>query len=197
MTPGVFPNRAGHGTAVSALFDLEECHHQALSRYVNKCETLAMKSMTKEVPSGLNKAKLMFPYPTFPGRGTGCPNSRIFSSIATAHNVCLNSHTDDDAIYGVVTNLDSDPTKIPSIDDEVSLYFTFPTLGLAIALRPGDILFFNPTIYHSVSSRCNPQQNIWCTSLYTKNAVVGSNDNTLLLENDQSEVIELARSWLV
>jgi hypothetical protein len=75
MTPGVFPNRAVHGTAVRALFDLEECHHQALSRYVNKCETLAMKLMTKEVASGLNKAKLMFPYPTFPGRGTGCPNS--------------------------------------------------------------------------------------------------------------------------
>jgi hypothetical protein len=110
MTPGVFPKRAGHGTAVRALFDLEECHHQALLRYVNQCETLAMKSMSKEVASGLNKAELMFPYPTFPGCGTGCPNSRIFSSIATAHNVCLNSHTDDDAIYGVVTNLDSDPT---------------------------------------------------------------------------------------
>jgi hypothetical protein len=119
-----------------------------------------------------------------------CCNSRIFSSIATTHNVCLNSHTDDDAFYGVVTNLDSDPTKIPSMDDDVSLFFTFPTLGLAIALRPGDILFFNPTIYHSVSSRCNPQQNIWCTSLYTKNAVVGGNDNLLLLENKQREVIK-------
>jgi hypothetical protein len=140
------------------------------------------------------KAKLMFPYPTLPGRGTGCRNSRIFSSIATAHNVCLNSHTDDDAIYGVVTNLDSDPTKIPSIDNDVSLFFTFPTLGLAVALRPGDILLFNPTIYHSVSSRCNPQQNIWCTSLYTKNAIVGGNDNSLLLENKQREVF---RSCLV
>jgi hypothetical protein len=75
MTPGVFPKRAGHGTAVCALFDLEECHHQALSRYVFKCETLAMKSISKEETSGLNQAKLMFPYPTFPGRGTGCRNS--------------------------------------------------------------------------------------------------------------------------
>jgi hypothetical protein len=197
MTPGVFPKRAGYGTAVRALFDLEECHQQALSHYVNKCETLAMKLMSKEVTSGLNKAKLMFPYPTFPGRGTGCPNSRIFSSIATAHNVYLNSHSDDDAIYGFVTNLDSDPTKIPSIDDDVSLYFTFPTIGLAIALHTGDILFFNPTIYQSVSSRCNPQQNIWCTLLYTKNGVVGGNDNLLLLENKQRDVIDLARSRLV
>jgi hypothetical protein len=161
MTPGVFPKRAGHGTAVCALFNLEECHHQALWCYVNKCETLAMKLMSKEVTSGLNKVKLMFPYPTFPGRGTGCPNSQTFSSIATAHNVYLNSHTDDDAIFGVVTNLDLDPAKIPSIDNDVSLNFTFLTLGLAIALCSGDILvFFNPTIYHSVSSRCNPQSPI-------------------------------------
>jgi hypothetical protein len=106
MTPGVFPKRDGHGTAVRALFDLEECHHQALLCYVNKCETLAMKSMSKEVTGGLNKAKLIFPYPTFPGRGTGYPNRQIFSSIATAHKECLNSHTDNDAIYGVVTNSD-------------------------------------------------------------------------------------------
>jgi hypothetical protein len=189
MTPGVVPKRDDHGTAVRALFDLEECHHPALSRYVNKCETLAMKSMSKEVTSGLNKVKLIFPYPTFPG----CRNSPIFSSIPTAHKVCLNSHTDDDAIYGVVANLDLDPTKIPSIDNDVSLYFSFPTLGLAIALRLGDILVFNPTIYHSISSCCNPQQNIWCPS----NAVFGGNDNLLLLENKQKEVIDLARSCLV
>ena len=69
-------------------------------------------------------------------------------------------------------------------------YFTFPTLGLAIALRPGDILNFNPQVYHSVSSLCDPKQNIWCASLYLKNAVVGGNDNSLPLTEAQMEAKE-------
>ena len=82
------------------------------------------------------------------------------------------------------------------MDDDVTLYFTFPTLGLAITLCPGDILIFNPAIYHSVSSRCDKNKNIWCTSLYTKNAVVGGNDNSQAIETKQREAIDIARSMI-
>jgi hypothetical protein len=194
LTPGICPLRAETGTSVRALFDLDVNQHDALFRYVRKCEKLAFKSMSLQTTRGFNVAKQFFPFRTFPGRGNHDSSCHAFSSIATALNVCLNSHTDDDSFYGVVTNLDADPLKSPQLDDEVTLYFTFPTLGLAIALRPGDILVFNPDIYHSVSSRCNTSKNIWCTSLYTKNAVVGGNDNSRPIETAQKEAIDTARS---
>ena len=194
LTPGIFPNRATTGTSVRGLFDLDVNQHDALFRYVKMCEKLAMNSMSLPTTRGFSNAKKVFPFRTFPGRGNHDSACRAFSSIATALNVCLNSHTDDDSFYGVVTDLDADPLKSPQLDDNVALYFTFPTLGLAIALRPGDILFFNPAIFHSVSSRCDPTKNIWCTSLYTKNAVVGGNDNSQAIESKQSEAMGIARS---
>jgi hypothetical protein len=125
---------------------------------VRKCEKLALKSMSLQTTRGFNVAKQFFPFRTFPGRGNHDSSCHAFSSIATALNVCLYSHTNDDSFYGVVTDLDADPLKSPQMDE-------IPTLGLAIALCPGDILIFNPAVYHSVSSRRDPNKNIWCTSL--------------------------------
>jgi hypothetical protein len=152
--------------------------------------------MSLETTRGFNVAKQIFPFRTFPGRGNHDSSCHAFSSIATALNVCLNSHTDDDSFYGVVTDLDADPLKYPQMDDDVALYFTFPTLALAIALRPGDILIFNPAVYHSVSSRRDPTKNIWCTSLYTKNAIVGGNDNSKEMETVQKEAIDRAKTMI-
>ena len=196
LTPGICPLHASTGTSVRALNELGEHEHDALFRYVRKCEKLAMTSMSLEITRGFNMAKKIFPFQTFPGRGKHDRSCHAFSSIATALNVCLNSHTDNDSFYGVVTDLDADPIRFPRLDDEVALYFTFPTLGLAIALRPGDILVFNPAVYHSVSSRRNPSQDIWCTSLYTKNTIVGGNDNSLEIESVQKEAINIARSMV-
>jgi hypothetical protein len=152
LTPGIYPERASTGTAIRSLDSLQPCHHEAIFHFVATCELLAMRWMSLEVTRGFNCAKKMFPYQTLPGPIQG-KNTQVFAAIASACNVCLNSHTDDDAFYSVVTTMEEDPTKQFGIYDEIALYFTFPTLGLAVALRPGDILYFNPTIYHSVSSR--------------------------------------------
>ena len=194
LTPGICPLRAAPGTSVRSLLNLNVNDHDALFCYVRKCEKLAFQSMSLETTRGFHVAKQFFPFPTFPGRGNHDSSCHAFSSIATAMNVCLNSHTDDDSFYGVVTNLDADPLKSPQLDDKVTLYFTFPTLGLAVGLRPGDILVFNPAVYHSVSSHCIPNKNIWCTSLYTKNAVVGGNDNSQAIKTKQKEAIDIAKS---
>jgi hypothetical protein len=131
------------------------------------------------------------------GKIDGIPNNAIVRDVSSdLLVVCLNSHTDDDSFYGVVTDLDADPLKYPQMEDDNALYFTFPTLGLAIALRPGDILIFNPAVYHSVSSRRDPTKNIWCTSLYTKNAVVGGNDNSRAIETVQKEAIDMAKTMI-
>lgn len=189
LTPGIFPLRTACGTGIRSLKELEAHHHDAIFRYVKNCETLALNSMSTNVVRGVNLGKQMFPFPTFPGVEID-QKTRIYHSIAAASNVCLNSHKDVDSFYGVVTNMEADKNKLFSLYDAVTSYFTFPTLGFAVALRPGDILYFNPTIYHSVSSRRDPQKNIWCTSLYTKNAVVGGNDNSVTLDFYQKEVMD-------
>lgn len=195
LTPGIFPERACRGTGIRSLQSLDIRHHQAIFKFVMKCERLAMSSMSLDVTRGFAKGKKMFPYRTFPGVDEK-KSTHMYSSIASACNVCLNSHTDNDSVYGVVTNMEADRDKQFVEDDDITLYFTFPTLGLAVALRPGDILFFNPTLYHSVSSRRDIQKTIWCTSLYTKNAIVGGNNNSVPLNYSQKEMLEIFKNMI-
>ena len=114
----------------------------------------------------------------------------MFASIASAKNVTLNSHADNDTIYSLVTPMETNGAPFTDNDD-ICLYFTFPDLGYSIALRPGDILIFNPQKYHSVSSRCDPTKPIWCTSLYLKNAVVGGNNNKMEFDTIEKRAMEI------
>jgi hypothetical protein len=65
------------------------------------------------------------------------------------------------------------------IDDNVVVYFCFPTLGVAVPLRPGDYLMFNALVPHCVSFRCNNNDDVICLSMYLKTSVVGMNNNDL------------------
>ena len=109
------------------------------------------------------------------------------SSFAAARDICLSCHTDEDSMYGIVSPVDAN--KSPFVwDADICCYFAFPELGFAVALRPGDILVFNPTTYHCVSSKKNLDQNIWITSLYLKNSVVGGNDNSKPMDETQKYI---------
>jgi hypothetical protein len=67
------------------------------------------------------------------------------------------------------------------INNDVIVYFCFPTLGIAVPLRPGDYLLFNPLIPHCISSRCRHEDQIMCVSMFMKTAIVGLNDDSLPL----------------
>ena len=69
-------------------------------------------------------------------------------------------------------------------------YFCFPSMGMAVALRPGDILAFNPREPHAVSSRCHPDDKIICVSMYMKTAVIGLNDNSVQLTPMENHILE-------
>jgi hypothetical protein len=73
-----------------------------------------------------------------------------------------------------------------SLDDDVIVYFCFPTIGLAVPLRPGDYLLFNARIPHCLSSRCKYEDEIITTSTYLKTAIVGMNNNDLPLTTNQA-----------
>ena len=65
------------------------------------------------------------------------------------------------------------------INDHGIAYFCFPTLGVAVPLRPGDYFIFNALIPHCISSRCNTEDDIMCTLVYLKTAIVGMHNNDL------------------
>jgi len=67
-----------------------------------------------------------------------------------------------------------------NIEDDVVVYICFPTLGVAVPLRPGDFLLFNALIPHCVSSRCRQAEEILnIAMMYLKTSVVGMNNNQL------------------
>ena len=76
------------------------------------------------------------------------------------------------------------------LNDHVIVFFCFPTLGMADPLRPGDYFMFNALIPYCMSSRCNMEDNIMCTSVYLKTAIVGMHNNDLKLTHKQSQVAD-------
>jgi hypothetical protein len=64
------------------------------------------------------------------------------------------------------------------VNDRILCYFAFPRIGMAVALRPGDFLLFNPQELHSISFCCKSGDKIFCISSYLKMGVVGINVNS-------------------
>ena len=113
-----------------------------------------------------------------------------WSSIATTYNYMSPAHTDEDAFMSTlfVSHIPKEK-ETSSVDvkyvmnQEVAMYFCFPTEGVAVALRPGDVLMFNPVFYHCASQRCEfyKMEDIFLTSLYLKNKQLSRNENKILL----------------
>jgi hypothetical protein len=61
------------------------------------------------------------------------------------------------------------------MDANVCNYLAFPEQGIAVALRPGDMLNFNPRYCHCLSSRSSTYQckDVFWLSLYQKTAIIG------------------------
>ena len=117
-------------------------------------------------------------------------HAQYFGAIAFGNNVFfLHCHTDQDYTFSVMqVHLKGRDTY--AIDEDTLVYFCFPTLGIAIPLRPGDFLLFNVTIPHCISSRCRKTENVISMSSYLKTAVVGLNDNRLELTEEQHIMLE-------
>ena len=81
-----------------------------------------------------------------------------------------------------------------NLQDDVISYFCFPTLGVAVPLRPGDYFMFNALIPHCISSRCRLEDDVMCASVYLKTAIVGMNNNNLQLTPKQAMTIKQLKS---
>ena len=107
--------------------------------------------------------------------------------------IFLRCHTDADFTFSIVHVLLKGKSKYLPGDDVVT-YFCFPTIGVAVPLRPGGYLLFNAKLPHCISSRCKFEDEILCTLTYLKTAIVGMNNNNLPLTQEQARIIEQLKS---
>ena len=142
------------------------------------------------VISHLHHAKKLVPFKTFSPTAdnkSSTLSSDFFGGIAFGTNVFLRCHTDADFTMSI-TQVFLKGCPEYQLNDHIIAYFCFPTLGVAVPLRPGDYFMFNALIPHCISSRCYMEDEIMCTSVYLKTAIVGMHNNALELTEKQSQI---------
>lgn len=136
-----------------------------------------------EILCHLRAAKDVVPFKTFSiPHSNSC--AKYFGGIAFGADVFLRCHTDEDFTWSVVQvylkGVDS-----YHVDNPVIAYFCFPTIGVAVPMRPGNFLLFDATVPHCISARCNPLDTVMSISFYLKSKVVGLNNNSQVLTEQQ------------
>ena len=167
---------------------LPDAHWRSLV-WMMKCAERSFCSIADHtVLSHIHHAKKVVPFKTFKSSNDNY-NAWFFGGIAFGTNVFLRCHTDADFTFSIIQVFLKGKLKYLPHDDIV-VYFCFPTLGVAVPLRPGDYLLFNARIQHCISSRCKLEDEIMCTSTYLKTAIVGMNNNDLPLTDDQAHILD-------
>jgi hypothetical protein len=144
---------------------------------LRRSEYIFDRYMDTEVIQHITAAKKRVNYRTMDPLplSSGVKSARIYNGMGFGINVYLRSHTNQDFMMSIVqAHIDE---CLYTASDSIVCYFCFPRIGTAIALRPGDFLIFNPQEPHLISSRCNPEDDVYCISSYLKTAIVGLNDN--------------------
>ena len=115
----------------------------------------------------------------------------VWASLASSYNYISPAHVDKDAFISCLMcshvpskNVFNEKHKC-TMKQAIACYFCFPEWGRYVALRPGDILFFNPLHYHCISDRTEAykDEKVFVTSFYLKTAQIGRNDNDIDIEN--------------
>jgi hypothetical protein len=125
---------------------------------------------------------------------------RIWASIAASYNYISPAHVDNDAFMTALT-----VSYVPELycrrkycykgkDLPIAVYMCFPEQGIAVALRPGDVIFFNPQYYHCVSGRTVDYyaEKVHLTSFYMKSMQLGLNDNSIPFEQTEASFVSLS-----
>lgn len=195
---GTHVNQGGKGGITpfsAALEQIDEQSHKLIMQIVGSVEHLYCKYISHEEISIVTKAiELVNAFTLTMPASKSNPNNpnpkkaQFYGALAVGIDVLLATHTDKDFAYSAVIVLCRSNEHMN--DERVLVYFAFPALGIAIPLKLGDVLFFNPNEPHCITSRVNESDHIYCASLYLKSASLGLNNNSIPLTNNQKTVLE-------
>ena len=115
----------------------------------------------------------------------------VWASMASSYNYVSPVHTDNDSFLSCLTT-----TLYPKAEQrngrykypdhcEICCYFCLPGVNTAIALRPGDVLFFNPLQKHCLSQRTINylDEKIYCSAFYLTTKQISGNDNSKIFDD--------------
>lgn len=117
----------------------------------------------------------------------------LWASVATSFNYISPAHVDDDCFLSSMTVSYSEcendvggSKERYRIDMSTAVYFLLPEYSIALELRPGDVLFFNPLHYHCVSQRLMEYRHkeVFVTSFYMKTKQLGLNNNQIPFQDN-------------
>jgi hypothetical protein len=179
-TVGLKPRRGSTGVSEFWPKKLGETERHVIRKLMSRCQEVAKGYLPSTEVRGLLFAQLLGGWRQI----SGVTSNPLWGSLACGKNYYLNSHVDEDFFYSLTTVASERGVQDNDrymMEANICNYFTFAEQGIAVALRPGDMLIFNPLYHHCLSSRTAWYENddVFCLSLYLKTAVVGQNDNRL------------------
>jgi hypothetical protein len=170
---GMKPNRSSVGVSLFFPKKLAPISLRTINKVMRNVEETAIQYVESQLLRAYMNTKKE-------GQWDGASKNQIWTAMASSRNCVLSSHTDHDFFLGVVFVHSKPVAATYELSDSVIAYFVFPTVGVAVALRPGDMLIFNPQVYHSISTRNRFDVDVFACSTYLKTANVGLNDNSLI-----------------
>ena len=165
-----------NSTIVHMKGDLGEDLYAAFENELKRIERLGFGYVDASLLRGMKRAKEVCGHHTI---------TELYAAVAFTQKAFLQVHVDDDSGLCMVTIMGGTDKKDYFMDDPIQAYFAFPTEGIAVAMRPGDILIFNPRVPHAVSSAAQSAGTYYCMSLYLKSKNVGGNDADKSLTAEQ------------
>lgn len=168
VTVGKYPERSGRGCQES---NLPAAVKSRVENLVNFIYTVGAEYLPTEDIRAIDKIMLKTGK-----KGIFDSLHSIYPSISVGRNMVLPSHWDEDFFYGMTFVLADQQL---SFDDVGLKHFVFPEYGVSVAMRNGDLLLFNPQVFHSVSM-CTPYSRnkiVYSCSLYMKTKLISGNDN--------------------
>jgi hypothetical protein len=106
---------------------------------------------------------------------------KFVAAMASLVDYSAPAHVDNDYLFSI------HQLKVDGCiaNNKMVQCFCFLTYGFAIGLHPGDIILFNPHVYHCLSEKSVPyaKKDVHITTFYVKTTQVGKNDNSLPLHD--------------
>ena len=199
---GTHVNQGGKGGITpfsAALESTDDITRRIVQKFVASIEHLYCAYVSHKEINIVTQAVKLVDAPTLtmpPSKSNPNPKkAQIYGAMAVGTNAILATHTDKDFAYSAVSV--QCRSECHRNEERVLVYFAFPALGIAIPLKVGDVLFFNPNEPHCITSRIMETDHIYCVSLYLKSATIGLNDNSIPLTDYQKSVLEYKKSKCV
>ena len=172
-----------HPAYLSSLSGTDWCSIMKMMHWAENCfESI----VDYNILSHIRAARAAVPFKTMSAPNDKFENckppapAKYFGGVAFGCNVYLQCHRNQDFTLSIAQIHLKGLDKY-SANDKIVVYFCFPTIGVAVALRPGDFLLFDATIPHCISLQSHKNDSIMCVSMYLKTAFVGMSDNSITL----------------